>query len=67
MARAGGAAIDVIEHVPAADEARFVASTLEGLEGAQVKLRNTLTGVEQNDVQALLLWTMVWGYHRAAH
>lgn len=45
---------------------RLKFSTLTA-EGAQVKLRNALTGVEQSDVRALLLWTVVWGYHRAAH
>lgn len=42
---------------------RLKFSTLSA-EGTQVKLRNALTGVEQNDVRALLLWTLVWGYHQ---
>lgn len=45
---------------------RLKFSTLSA-EGTQVKLRNALTGVEQNDVRALLLWTVVWGYHSGAH
>jgi hypothetical protein len=38
-------------------------STLSA-EGTQLKLRNALTGTEQHDVRALLLWTVVWGYHK---
>ena len=42
---------------------RLKFSTLSA-EGTQLKLRNALTGTEQHDVRALLLWTVVWGYHK---
>lgn len=36
-------------------------STLS-LDGTHVKLHNALSGLEQNDTRALLLWTLVWGH-----
>src|ERR1051326_8138744 len=36
-------------------------STLS-FEGGHVKLRNAVSGLEQNDTRALLLWSLVWGH-----
>lgn len=40
-------------------------STLS-FEGAKTRVRDNLTLTEENDQRLLLIWTLVWGYHRSA-